>query len=130
MHDNQSFPYIYWEHAFHPICGHYFWDNNYGATLFCKKLGYESGKIAPGSYAPTVDAIRIGSCSSSDTHLLNCSGTSSCNYIEVGGHGNISCGNCHGNTKVIFKINCLPFGINNTLSCKGKYVDFLEGITE
>ena len=27
-----------------PICGHWFWDNNYGARLFCKQLGYNNGR--------------------------------------------------------------------------------------
>ena len=29
-----------------PICGHWFWDNNYGAKAFCKRLGYESGEFS------------------------------------------------------------------------------------
>ena len=28
-----------------PICGHWFWDNNYGASMFCRKLNpkYKQG---------------------------------------------------------------------------------------
>ena len=33
----------------HPICGHIFWDNNFGADLFCKILGYQFGIIRPES---------------------------------------------------------------------------------
>lgn len=35
-----GYAYIY-EESWEPICGHYFWDNNVGATAFCKKLGYK-----------------------------------------------------------------------------------------
>ena len=27
-----------------PICGHWFWDNNYGARLFCRQLGFNDGR--------------------------------------------------------------------------------------
>jgi hypothetical protein len=34
---------IFMENRWHPLCGHYFWDNDNGATSFCNKLGYANG---------------------------------------------------------------------------------------
>ena len=74
--------------AWAPICGHYFWDNNNGATLFCKKLGYHHGvvRIPINIYYKnlTSDAVRIGTCVETDDDLENCSG--GCNDLEIGGH--------------------------------------------
>ena len=36
---------IFWDDAWVPICGNGFWNNSVGSTLFCQKLGYESGTI-------------------------------------------------------------------------------------
>jgi len=55
-------PLVFWDGQFTPICGHWFWNNNYGATLFCKKLGYESGvkDIVRGKYG--VKSVVLGTC--------------------------------------------------------------------
>ena len=29
--------------AWYHLCGHYFWDNNNGATKFCRMLSFHSG---------------------------------------------------------------------------------------
>ena len=29
-------PLIFWDKVWSPICGHYFWDNQYGAKKFCQ----------------------------------------------------------------------------------------------
>ena len=36
---------VYIENKWVPICGHWFWNNNIGATLFCQEMGFESGYI-------------------------------------------------------------------------------------
>ena len=36
---------VYFNNQWTPICGHWFWNNNIGATLFCQELGYNSGVI-------------------------------------------------------------------------------------
>ena len=36
---------VYFENQWTPICGHWFWNNNIGATLFCQELGFNSGVI-------------------------------------------------------------------------------------
>jgi hypothetical protein len=45
-----------------PICGHFFWDNDEGATTFCKKLGYESGVRHHTRQTFEVDSFEIGEC--------------------------------------------------------------------
>ena len=62
----------------HPICGHIFWDNDFGADLFCKILGYQFGIIRPESNSESrqvplpKDGIRIGECNEEDTNLKHC----------------------------------------------------------
>ena len=80
-------PEIYWNGKWNPICGHYFWDNDNGAKLFCQKLGFANGKVTQGQGSQaklTDDAIRIGGCSDSDNQLFGCTG--GCNELKVGGH--------------------------------------------
>ena len=36
---------IYHNEKWIPICAHWFWNDNNGATLFCQQLGYEIGII-------------------------------------------------------------------------------------
>jgi len=66
-------PYLSIGSTWKPICGHYFWDNNVGASIFCKKLGYLWGGIIEkerNSY--NEDAFYVGGCGSKDiTDLEN-----------------------------------------------------------
>ena len=67
-------PYIYWNDVWSPICGHGFWNNDYGATLFCQKLGYDSGTKTPvkGKFT-SMDALDLDVCGQND-HWLGCAG--------------------------------------------------------
>ena len=40
-----GFPEILVDNGWHPICGHWFWNNNFGARLFCQELGFNDGKV-------------------------------------------------------------------------------------
>jgi len=77
-------PKILWGDVWSPICGHYFWDNQVGATKFCQKLGYgkgaQSGSGSGNHY--TTDSFRLGSCQEGD-ELTGCTG--GCNDYVVGG---------------------------------------------
>ena len=80
-------PYMYWDFEWYPICGHFFWDNNVGATLICNKLGNNSGAVFrhPGEkYLHS--SFKVGKCNINE-NLLNCTG--GCNDYQVGGY----CGN-------------------------------------
>ena len=70
-----------------PICGHCFWDNDRGATAFCKKAGAESGKYIGSTFTPS-NAIWIGICRPEDIEnevWPYCTG--GCNSRDVGGSG-------------------------------------------
>ena len=69
----------------YPICGHYFWDNDHGASTLCKQLGFNSGKQSKTRAKFSVDAMPVGKCGASQ-RLNKCS---------LGGNawGNFSCGN-------------------------------------
>ena len=82
---------VCWNNYWSPICGHYFWNNNQGATKFCQRLGYSSGNLinhVSGVYA--TDSFKIGECKRYDP-WLRCTG--GCNDYELGGH-------CKGNPHV------------------------------
>ena len=81
-------PFIFWDSQWFPICGHYFWDNNIGSSLFCKKLGYDRGNVkrAENGEKYGVDSFRVGLCYEGDD-WENCNG--GCNDYQAGGY----CGN-------------------------------------
>ena len=83
----EKYPEIWFNHKWSPICGHHFWDNNYGATLFCRELlnsTYTYGTVTERRDIPLeIDGIRIGHCNYEDTSLFSCTG--GCNDLEVGG---------------------------------------------
>ena len=114
-----------------PICGHFFWDNNYGATLFCKQLGFNNGRYSkylladspcPKHFQTLVfnlgivskvpgkplakDAIRVGRCNSND-EWLGCKG--GCNDLGIGN----GCAQCSAGSKASVEIKCDP-GKHNT----------------
>ena len=80
---NGKYPEVFWNGVWVPICGHWFWDNNFGATLFCKQLGFKSGIIKRNDQQVEADAIRIGRCTTWDNIWLHCSGGR--NNLDVGG---------------------------------------------
>lgn len=90
----------------HPICGHYFWNNGIGANLYCQQLGYDLGEIRPESTSASrqvalpSDGIRIGMCNEGDT-WLSCTG--GCNDLSVGGD---HCSNCQAGAMAGLQIDC------------------------
>ena len=78
-------PEVLWNRKWTPICGHFFWDNQYGPNLFCKKL---DSKFIYGKFTKRLDklierdSIWIGNCGSGDD-WLSCTG--GCNNLEIGG---------------------------------------------
>ena len=65
-------PEVLWNRKWTPICGHFFWDNQYGPNLFCKKL---DSKFIYGKFTKRLDklierdSIWIGNCGSGDDWL-------------------------------------------------------------
>ena len=109
---------FFWHEQWSPICGHWFWDNNYGATTFCQKLGYNSGVVSGkrqrggrGKYE--VDSIHIGRCHEGVP-------LEECHWCI--GTGN-ECSNCAANQRVAIKIKCdelVPTADES--SCKGTHL--------
>ena len=109
---------IYWDNQWVPICGHYFWDNDYGATLFCKKLGFLSGKVyGGGGQKYSTDSFRIGRCINGD-EWKNCSGR--CNDYQLGGKCNGIPGYCGQSTTAKIYIDCEGGTHIKSTSCKSK----------
>ena len=118
MLQDNNVPFIYWDNQWSPICGHYFWNNQQGAKLFCQKMGYPSGTVSgKGSeHKYSMDSFRIGQCNDGDT-WENCTG--GCNDYQVGG----ACSNgvrCDKDQGVKITINCEGGGSIKTSSCIGK----------
>ena len=132
---NDGTPFIFWDSQWFPICGHYFWDNHVGSTLFCKKLGYESGNVhrAENEEKYAVDSFRVGFCNEDD-EWENCRG--GCNDYQAGGY----CGNgdikdrgngnsgarCEKNYGIKITIKCLDWVENNSVSCDGGKYNFIS----
>ena len=70
-------PEISFKGQFYPICGDGFWDNDFGARLFCTKLGFSGGKIDRKT-TPKLKktGIMLGMCTASDKDLTACTGKS------------------------------------------------------
>lgn len=58
----EMWPEVFFDGKFHPICGHYFWDNNHGAKMFCKKLGFSYGGRMHRRNKFEVDSMPVGKC--------------------------------------------------------------------
>ena len=85
-----------------PICGHWFWDNSYGATLFCQQLDpkFVVGTVMKANKRLEADGIQIGKCRSSDAWLA-CTG--GCNDLVIGK----GCANCRADSsKAMIEIEC------------------------
>ena len=107
---------MYWNEQWTPICGHYFWDNNVGANLFCQELGFSSGVVSSGtgiysSRRLESDAIRIGKCAANDK-WLKCTG--GCNDLATGGHcSNNPYAKCSAGELAGITIECLASKYHN-----------------
>jgi len=67
------YPWVSYQSSWYPICGHYFWDNNDGATLICQQLGFDAGTLTRSNTPFPVVAMHPGRCSDSDESLTSCS---------------------------------------------------------
>ena len=71
---NNKIPEINYNGKWVPICGHWFWNGNHGAKLFCKRLGYASGVITDKRIPLSSDGFRIGDCSGTNNFPDGCTG--------------------------------------------------------
>jgi hypothetical protein len=70
-------PEIMYNGSWYPICGHWFWDDNNGATTVCQGLGFSSGLVSSGygERAHTSQpkaAMPVGRCNAGEA-LTSCS---------------------------------------------------------
>jgi len=74
LHKGSGAPFIFVNGSWAPICEYHFRHNNFGATTFCKKLGFERGipGISFTKYAGLPPAYQLGACGPGED-LLNCS---------------------------------------------------------
>ena len=75
-------PFLFMDDKWFPICGHYFWDNDHGATSFCNILGYPKGTVHKTKHRYSEDSIRVGKCEEGE-YLMAC--TDGSNSYETGG---------------------------------------------
>jgi len=87
-----------------PICGHWFWDNRYGADTFCQSLGYASGMLT--NLGATLDrnAMCVGNCKVGEK-IGDCWGEGNCRgdcrWNSVG------CSLCAAGRNAGFNMTCL-----------------------
>ena len=109
----EKYPEILINEKWSPICGHYFWDNNYGATLFCQKLNstYHYGSVKNPVKSLESDGIRVGKCTKEDNDLSSCTGA--CNdFPQIGGQcSNSANGKCGAGQGPTIEIECFKQGL-------------------
>ena len=71
--DEAFVPEVLYGGKYYPICGHYFWDNDNGATTVCKALGFISGARIRTDTVYEADAMPVGECKSGEA-LNRCTG--------------------------------------------------------
>jgi len=126
----QGIPEVYLNgYGYKPICGHFFWNNNNGADLFCQKLNYKRpyGQIISKFDTLQDDAVQIGECRSRDRWFY-CSG--SCNSKQVGAvckAGAID-GYCNRGSSGGFQIRCSKNRQQNNGGRNTKKVALSNGI--
>jgi len=99
---NGKYPEVFLNGIWSPICGHWFWNTNFGANLFCQELTSNpasTGQVIRRKYAFGKDAIRIGRCESND-QWLSCTG--GCNDLGTGK----GCADCRKGQKASIEIKC------------------------
>ena len=122
-------PFIYWNSQWFPICGHYFWDNYIGSSIYCKKLGYSDGIVlgSENDEKYVVDSFRVGKCYENDA-FTSCSG--GCNDYEAGGYcgskkfwdrgnSNRETARCEKHYGPKIRIKCRDGNESISVSCRG-----------
>ena len=72
MQEGKAFvPEVLFEGKYHPICGHWFWNNHKGATAFCNLLRFKNGKMTKTHAKYNVDAMPVGQCKTGEV-LTKC----------------------------------------------------------
>ncbi|KAK3270187.1 hypothetical protein CYMTET_21402 [Cymbomonas tetramitiformis] len=67
-------PWYYLQGGWHPVCGHWLWDDHHTADAFCRKLGYSEGRVrATWRRLEGVGGVYFGRCLAGET-LGQCSG--------------------------------------------------------
>ena len=66
-------PEVLFEGNYYPICGHYFWDNDYGAETICKALGFDGGAKTNTAAKYEEHAMPVGKCNQGEA-LDKCTG--------------------------------------------------------
>jgi len=102
--EDGKFPEVFLNGIWSPICGHWFWDTDFGANLFCQRLTSDPASTGQvfrrWDKRLEKDAIRIGKCLSNDK-WLSCSG--GCNDL---GTGQGWCADCDANSLASIEIKC------------------------
>ena len=104
-------PMIHWNNVWLPICGDGFWNNQYGATKFCQKLGYNSGTLTATKTKLPSAGFFVGTCLQNDNWDTKC----------TGGYNlyRISCKQGH-TAGLTIKCSGLPFNaLDSKSSCTG-----------
>ena len=96
-------PEVYRLGRWHPVCGHEFWDNHFGANVICRMLGFGRGTAIKARTTFTTDAMPVGRCADRDPSLSECK--------EGKGHFDVNFktedgGSCKAGSKCGVKVQC------------------------
>ena len=101
--EDGKFPEVFLNGIWSPICGHWFWDTDFGANLFCQRLTSDPAStgqvIRRTDKLLETDGLRIGRCLEDD-EWLSCS--QGCNDLGTGQ----GCADCDANSPASIEIKC------------------------
>ena len=105
--NTEFIPEVEFEGEWYPICGKGFWDNNFGATTVCNRLGFSSGTLQKTHSRFTKVAMPVGKCEHGDS-------LDKCVFIDQHRWGKLTCRPGSGKY-------CCPAGqrVGITVKCTG-----------
>jgi len=101
---DRFYPWVSYQSVWNPICGHYFWDNNHGATIVCRMLGFGSGVRHHERTTFTVDSNPVGICNAGATLVAGGGG-----YSHWGNFG-VTNGWCQAGHGIGVSVSCSGTG--------------------
>ena len=101
VEEGQAFiPEVSFSGQYYPICGHFFWDNDNGATSVCKLFGFKKGEITRTDAVYDVDAMPVGRCNPGQ-ELTKCTGAG-----NIWGDFNADGGSCKKGKEAGVTVTC------------------------
>ena len=99
-----------------PICGHYFWNNDNGATTWCRMFGFAKGTKTITKEVLRADAMPVGNCREGEP-LTKCTAGEN-HFGDLEGYS----GACRYGKKIGVTVSCYGTAPATRSSCKDEFM--------